>query len=203
MKIIVLKNKFILTLFLVCLLFNSCASKKEKFDLIAKTIDIDYSSECDTTKLIYTSLKFDNTFFKFYKEAENKFKKNDLPFHHPYITWTNDEKKWLLNENDINFMLENKSKIIALKKNNIKSKKVIVLTYLPDFKNSLEKNKDLTKQILNCNYLFQFSLPVFNREHNKAIVMCKSISNEYYTYFIFIKDKKEWIFIGNSNNYTM
>jgi hypothetical protein len=203
MKLIVVKIKLITLIVLACLLFYNCASKKEKISLIAKTIDIDYSNECDTTSLIYTTLKFDTTFFKYYKEAESKFKKNEFPSNNPYITWIDNKQKWILSDEDINFMLKNKSKLVFIKKNEIKSNKIIVLTDFPVFKNSVEKNNDFTKQIINCNYLVQFSLPIFNKENSKAVLMCKSIYSGYYTYFIFVKEKKEWIFVGNSNNYTM
>lgn len=202
MKKIVFYIKLIFISLVIFTLWK-CATKNERFHLIAKSIDFNSDKDCDTTTLINTTLKFNNDFFKYYHQAELKYINNDFPFHHPYITWTDNNKKWVLSQEDVNSMITYENKIIHLKKNHLKSNKVIILTSFPKFINEIEKNKDFTKQIINCNYLLQFSLPVFNKKRDKAVLMSKLISNGYCNYYIFVKEKKGWVLVGVSNNYSM
>lgn len=193
----------IIFIILVSFTLCKCATKNEKFYLIEKSIDFNSDKGCDTTTLINKTIKFNYDFFKNYHKAELKFINNDFPSHHPYIRWIDNDKKWVLSKEDVNFMTTYENKIVHLKKSNLKTNKVIVLTSSPKFINEIEKNKDFTKQIINCNYLLQFSLPVFNKKRDKAVLMSKLISNGYCNYYIFIKEKKEWILVGISNNYSM
>ena len=108
----------------------------------------------------------------------------------------------MFSEDDINYMLKYKNESFKLDKNALKTNKVITLVDFHLYKDEIEKNKDVTKQIINCNYLYQFSAPIFNKNKDKAVIMKKFFSINKKVFYIFIRNKSEWILIGRSNNYS-
>ena len=167
LKFIVMKLRFLLIV--LYFLIISCSSKRECYAIIGKTLDNDYSKDCDSTIITKNTTIFNKDFFKYYKNSKLKKMNNDFPSYHPYITWIN-EKKWILDDDDIKFMLGEKSKKINLNLNKLKSKKVILSSNLSVYNNIVEKNKNYTQQIINCNFFYELSTPIFNKKKIKQLL---------------------------------
>ncbi|WP_395045280.1 hypothetical protein [Flavobacterium sp.] len=197
-----MKIKLFTLIIVLCVCFCNCVLKKNQYKIIDKVLDSDSSIECDSTNVILETSKFDSDFFKNYENYKLKVINTNFHDHHPFITWLDKKNKWLLSKDDINYMLKNKNGILKLDKNVLKTTKVINLVNLPLYRDDIEKNKDVTKQIINCNYLYQFSKPIFNKNKNKAVIMKTYFSQNYKNFYIFIKEKEDWIMVGRSNNYS-
>ncbi len=197
-----MKIKLFTLIIVLCVCFCNCVLKKNPYKIIDKVLDSDSSIDCDSTSVILETSKFDKNFFKYYENFRLRVINNNHPSYHPFITWLDKKNEWLFSEDDINYMLKYKNESFKLDKNALKTNKVITLVDFHLYKDEIEKNKDVTKQIINCNYLYQFSAPIFNKNKDKAVIMKKFFSINKKVFYIFIRNKSEWILIGRSNNYS-
>lgn len=197
-----MKNILILLILIISLNITSCNVRKSVYKVISKGLVNNASIECDSTDLIMITTKFDYDFFSHYKLDEHRKNNDNLYNHHPYLTWLDNNQKWILDDFDIKSMMNTTSKIVLLNQKKIVSNQIINLVDFPLYINEIEKNKDVTKSIINCNYLYQISLPIFNKKNNKAVVMIKSINFNITTYYILFKKNNEWYVAGQTNNYT-
>lgn len=190
------------TLYFYCV---SCCVNKESYAVINTMIDKNIGlKDCDTVSVVNTTLSFEKAFFERYNTAKLKESSTDFPFHHPYITWSNPNVRWVLDEKDVVQMKMDKPAIGLLEKHKIRVKSTIHWIELPVYKDKVQQHKDLTNQIVNCNFKEHYSAPLFNRKKDKAVIMARLVSdpNQVNYFYILKKENSNWIIVGHSNYYT-
>ncbi len=185
------------TIFLIIflILLNSCGIHKNKYEIMNLVTNLkNISPKCDSLNLLKLSSKIETCFLEVYLKEKNEFQNGQINTNHIF-NWLNNNNKWVFTEEDILWFKKEieKSNSIPLNSKLIKSRYTkIIFKDNPTFKDELQKNIEITKRIINCNYLCQLSTPVFNKNKSIAIVMKKEILLNEFVYYIFKKYNKKW-----------
>lgn len=160
--------------------------------------------DCDSLSVVNTTLSFEKAFFEQYNAAKLKESRMDFPDHHPYITWINPNERWVLDQNDVVQMKMANPTVGFLEKHKIRVKSTIDWIELPVYKDKVQQHKDLTNQIVNCNFKEHYSAPLFNGNKDKAVIMVRLVSepNQVNYFYILKKVNSNWEIVGHSNYYT-
>lgn len=181
-----------LTILLIIL--NSCSIHKNEYEIMNLVMNQkNISPECDSLNLLKLSAKIENSFLDGYLKEKNEIQNGQFGTNQIF-NWA-DNNKWVFTEEDIIWFKKEieKSSSLTLNSKIIKSKyNKITFKDNPAFKDELQKNIEITRSITNCNYLYQLSTPVFNKNKSIAIAMKKEILLNEFVYYIFKKYNKKW-----------
>ena len=152
--------------------------------------------ECDTIDILKKTGLINNSFFKAYVKEKVEKERGVFSTAHIFV-WINQNERWILTDDDLKYIQNTNVQPIALKKERINENKIkYVLVNKPVFENDKIKNTQITKRILNCRYICEFSTPVFNKNKTIAIIKRNEILvNENY-YLIYKFYNSEWKLVG-------
>lgn len=196
-------NKSYLPLAIVfSLLLFACSTNKEAYKIINLNIEEQKTQECDSIDIVLLSSKFDSLFFNYYqKERIDALKGQGYG---SLFDWNDKNKKWIIDENDINYYKENlkKQKQVIFELNKFKNNSMFVsLVDFPIYNiyDNFQKNKEYSKRISNSHYIYTYSLPIFNKSKTNAVLTLVDAISGIRINYIYIKEKNEWKLSGKTS----
>lgn len=193
------------TLFLLISLFLLTASKAQnkEYEILNISLIQNYSKgKCDTIDVVKKTTVIKDYFFKSYIK-EKKEKENGIFSTAHMFTWINNNEKWILTENDLKYMQNIQSKSMNLKRKKINIGisicNLVNRPFLGNksmFENNSEEFKKITKRILNCRPLYEFSTPIFNEDKTIAIILRNQILVDDFSYLIYKLKANQWKLVG-------
>lgn len=188
-----------------CFLFTSCSIQKKDYKALTNAIDEIKSPinkiEDDSIELVDYSFKINEVLLKGYlHQKEIKLNQKVKPSSN-FFEWIDKKHAWMLTDVDINFMIESlrkQEKVFWNKKKLMKSKKNIRIVDYPIFSDNVIEDIERQKRIKSENFIYFFSLPVFNKEKDIFIIQYDILLLPYSKMtLIYKKENGAWIQIAS------
>ena len=147
----------------------------------------------DTIELVDHSYRLYDGFLKGYKVQKDNILNNKLKPSYNFYEWTDKKYAWILDNEDIDYMIEslNKQKKEFWKKNKfIKSKKTIQLVDYLKFDNHFSEDFERQKRIKSDKFVYFFSKPVFNKRKDIFIIQYEILLLPYSKMVLMYKKEK-------------
>lgn len=77
----------------------------------------------------------------------------------------------------------------------------IALTDFLKFNSEIDKNKENTRRIINCHYLYEFSTPIFNQKKTIAVIMKRYLYFDTQEFYIYQRLGNDWKMVGYTETY--
>jgi len=168
--------------FALIFLITSCSSIKNNNEVLAtviKDLKTPYSlHHIDSVEIVDFQFLINKKLLDGYKKQKVIASNNGLQSSDGSFEWVDKKHEWILNDDEIDFMIKELSKQkkgFWEKKDFIKNQEFIQLVDFSTFYNPFVKDKEIQERIKKEKFVYFFSKPLFNRKKDIFIIQYETL----------------------------
>lgn len=199
----------IFKIIILSFLILSCSSNKQNYyavNTVLKDLKSPFNSiSKDTIELVDHSFKLYEGFLKGYKVQKDIVLNNKLKPSYNFYEWVDKKYSWILDNDDIDFMMNSLSKqkkeFWEYRKFK-KSKKIIQIVDYLKFDDRFSEDIERQKRIKSDKFIYFLSKPVFNKRKKIFIIQYEILLLPYSKMtLLYKKENGVWVQIGHLSSY--